>query len=169
MRIKNITPDLYVRVLVPATLRDLMVLAGVLTIERQSLPALVEVAATCRGCCGLDERSRASPTQPLPLRRWIGRRSMALGESVRAGRGGIRGIRGGLHLCSEKADKAAHRARILGQLGRGTIETQRDAKHGHIRAGGIATGRWRRESKWKPQEPQDHAGREKRAVGYAGG
>jgi GT2 family glycosyltransferase len=81
MRIKNITPDLYARVLVPATVRDLMVLAGVLTIERESLPALAVVARNLprlwRARRAIQGRRR--PTS-IPLRRWVGCRSMALAE-----------------------------------------------------------------------------------------
>ena len=40
MRIKNITPYIYLRVLIPATLRDLAILAYVVTKERTSLPGL---------------------------------------------------------------------------------------------------------------------------------
>lgn len=81
MRIKNITPDLYARVLVPTTLRDLMVVAGVLTIERQSLPALVSVARNLpRLLRARREIQRRRRPQPIPLRRWVGRRSVALGE-----------------------------------------------------------------------------------------
>jgi GT2 family glycosyltransferase len=79
MRIKNITPDLYARVLVPATLRDLMVLAGVLTIERQSLPALVSVARNMpRLLRARREIQRRRRPQAIPLRQWIGRRALEL-------------------------------------------------------------------------------------------
>jgi len=79
MRIKNITPDLYARVLVPATLRDLMVVAGVLTIEHQSLPALASVARNLpRLLRARREIQRRRRPQTIPLRRWIGRQSMAL-------------------------------------------------------------------------------------------
>jgi hypothetical protein len=79
MRIKDSTPDLYARVLVPTTLRDLMVLVGVLTIERESLPALGVIARNLprlwRARRAIQGRWRPLAT---PVRQWVGRRSMAL-------------------------------------------------------------------------------------------
>jgi len=82
MRIKNITPDLYARVLVPATVRDLMVVAGVLTIERESLSALAEVARSLPRLLQArrEIQGRRRPTA-IALRRWVGRRSITLEES----------------------------------------------------------------------------------------
>lgn len=82
MRIKNVTPGLYARVLVPATLRDLIVVAGVLTLEHQSLPGLTSVIRNLpqvlRARREIQARRRPSV---LPLRRWVGRRAMALVDS----------------------------------------------------------------------------------------
>jgi GT2 family glycosyltransferase len=82
MRIKNITPDVYARVLLPATLRDVMVVAGALVIERQSLPGLAVVVKrlpqVLQARREIQKRRRHTA---VPLWRWIGRRSMALGDS----------------------------------------------------------------------------------------
>lgn len=81
MRIKNITPDVYARVLVPATLRDLMVVAGSVVFEHQSLPGLALVVKKLpqmlQARREIQKRRRHTA---LPLWRWIGRRSIALDD-----------------------------------------------------------------------------------------
>jgi len=80
MRIKNVTPGLYARVLVPATVRDLMVIAGVATFERESLVGLVFVVRNLHRVLAArrEIQSRRRPAA-VPLWRWVGRRSIALG------------------------------------------------------------------------------------------
>jgi len=82
MRIKNITPDLYARVLVPATLRDLMVLASICTIERESLPALAVVARNLPRLWRARREIQGRRRSPvIPLRRWVGCRSIPLDDA----------------------------------------------------------------------------------------
>ena len=79
MRIKNITPDVYARVLVPTTLRDLMVVAAVLMRERQSLPGLTSVVQCLPQILHArrEIQGRRRPAA-VALRRWLGRQSMSL-------------------------------------------------------------------------------------------
>jgi glycosyltransferase involved in cell wall biosynthesis len=82
MRIKNITPDVYARVLVPTTVRDLMVVAGALLIERQSLGGLSSVVRMLPEVwLARREIQRRRRSTVVPLRRWVGRQSMALDGS----------------------------------------------------------------------------------------
>ncbi|HVQ74700.1 MAG TPA: glycosyltransferase family 2 protein [Candidatus Binatia bacterium] len=81
MRIKNITPGIYARVLVPTTLRDLIILAGVLTLERESLPALGSVVRNLpRALRARREILRRRRPSAIPVQRWVGRRSFALDD-----------------------------------------------------------------------------------------
>jgi GT2 family glycosyltransferase len=79
MQIKNVTPDLYARVFVPATLRDLVVVAGVILLERQSRSGLSAVIRNLpqvlRARRDIQGRRRAAA---IPLRHWVRRRSMPL-------------------------------------------------------------------------------------------
>jgi GT2 family glycosyltransferase len=79
MRIKNVTPDVYARVLVPTTLRDLMVVGGTALTEPRSLPGLVAVVRNLRRVLRArrEIQARRRPTA-ISVRRWVGRRSMAL-------------------------------------------------------------------------------------------
>jgi GT2 family glycosyltransferase len=85
MRVKNITPDVYAKVLVPATIRDLMVIAGVLTIERESCSALALVTRSLPRLLRA-RREIQGRRRPLavPLHRWVGRRSIALERPAQA-------------------------------------------------------------------------------------
>lgn len=81
MRIKNITPGVYARAMVPTTLRDLMVVAGVIVLERQSLPGLASVVQNLpRLLRARREIQRRRRHTAVPLWRWVGRESMALGD-----------------------------------------------------------------------------------------
>jgi len=82
MRIKNITPAVYARALGPTTLRDLMVVAGTVVLERQSLPGLWFVVRNLAPVLQArrEIQKRRRPTA-VPLWRWLGRHSMALGNS----------------------------------------------------------------------------------------
>jgi GT2 family glycosyltransferase len=89
MRIKNITPGLYARVFIPATLRDLVVLAGVVLVERQSIPGLVQVLRhlprVWRARAEIQARRRPGL---LPPGQWIGLTSEARRRFLEAGRAG---------------------------------------------------------------------------------
>jgi GT2 family glycosyltransferase len=79
MRIKNTTPELYARVLVPATLRDLVVLAGVVLVERQSIPGIVQVLRHLPRVWRARREIQARRRPGLvPLEQWVRVRSVAL-------------------------------------------------------------------------------------------
>lgn len=79
MRIKNITPDVYARVLVRATLRDLMVVGGTALTEPRSLPGLVAVVRNLRRVLRArrEIQARRRPTA-ISVRHWLECQSMAL-------------------------------------------------------------------------------------------
>jgi glycosyltransferase involved in cell wall biosynthesis/GT2 family glycosyltransferase len=82
MRIKNATPDVYAWVLVPTTIRDLMVVAGAAVLERQSLVGLAFVVRHLRKVLAArSEIQRRRRRTTVPLRRWVGRRSMPLRDA----------------------------------------------------------------------------------------
>lgn len=81
MRIKNVTPGVYARVLVPTTLRDLVVLAGVLVVEHESLPGLAAVVRNLpRALRARREIQRRRRATGVPFRRWVRCQSMALSD-----------------------------------------------------------------------------------------
>jgi glycosyltransferase involved in cell wall biosynthesis/GT2 family glycosyltransferase len=76
MRIKNVTPDVYARVLVPTTVRDLMVVAGTVLLEPRSVPGLVAVVRNLGPV--LRARREIQGRRRHSVRRWVGRQSMPL-------------------------------------------------------------------------------------------
>lgn len=103
MRIKNVTPDFYARVLVPTTLRDLMVVAGAAVLEPRSLPGLVTVVRNLRQVLqARREIQRRRRHTAIPLRRWVGCQSMALDDTC---------------LQRGSDDRGHHRAGLEGTVG----------------------------------------------------
>jgi hypothetical protein len=68
-------------VLVPTTLRDLMVVGGTALTEPRSLPGLVAVVRNLRRVLRArrEIQARRRPTA-ISVRRWVGRESMALDD-----------------------------------------------------------------------------------------
>jgi glycosyltransferase involved in cell wall biosynthesis/GT2 family glycosyltransferase len=82
MRIKNITPDVYARVFVPTTVRDLMVVAGAVVLEPQSLAGLAFVMRSLPQVLGARRHiQRRRRRTIVPMRRWVGCLSMALDDA----------------------------------------------------------------------------------------
>jgi GT2 family glycosyltransferase len=82
IRVKNATSELYPRILVPSLARDLLVIGGVLLVERRSIPGLVLAARAL-------PRALAARGQILARRRpgavamsaWLRRKSVPLAEA----------------------------------------------------------------------------------------